>query len=307
MKPFSSQILLLLVTSFLLVAFSTSRQLLAAITVETLSGRVLTGEVDEDSDDRLLWIRQEKSQIVLTTSVPWSAILFVSKEGKILPLDQLPALLRGQATSAPSGFLVQNVVYHGPTGCQGDCPETRAMGSARRLPLPQVRSLDVQAYLVNLDRDVEPDGIELIIAALDEYGVPVPVTGSLSVRLWGERLQPQGSLVRYENLEQWGKPVAPVDFADGVASYAFRFRTTRPEFDIALHSEALVNVRLGVFGQGNFSASVPVSIRNFHPFRDRLQLTRGSRFLPDELTQAGRHQLPWRTDTRQIPTGFMSR
>ena len=264
---------------------SISRPLVAAITVQTSDGRVLTGEVDEQTDERLLWIRQTKEQIVLTTSVAWSAITSVTDGGEILPLDQLPALLHGQANSEPMGFLVQRVAYYALSDCQGDCFPRHS--TRRLLPSrpPQVQSLSVEAHLVNLDRDVEPDGLELVIAALDEHGVPVPVKGSLYIRLWGERIRSSGSLDRHEDLEQWTQPVMPADFIDGIASYAIRFRKSHPASDVGLHPEALLNVRLGVFGQGNFSASVPVQIRAFNPFRDRLQLNRGTRYFPGEVTQ----------------------
>ncbi len=297
MHSFSRQIVLLSVACSLLVAASVTKPLFAAITVQTAKGRVLTGKVDEQTDDQLLWIRQEDQQILLTTSVPWSTIVAASEDGENLPLDQLPTLLRARTTSEPSlGFSVQRVAYHAPADCQGTC-------QSRLVPrrTAQVRSLNVEAFLVNLDQDVEPDGLELIVSALDEHGLPVPVKGSLSVELWGERIHSHGSLVRYENLERWTQPVVPVDFSNGVVSYAFRFRTTQPEQDTGLHSDALVQVRLGVFGEGNFSASAPVQIRRFNPFRDRLQLTRGSRFLPNERTQEGRHQLPYRTPTRRTP------
>ncbi len=298
MKP-SYRPIGLIVVCCLLAASSNCRQLVAAITVQTSDGRELTGEVDEQTDDRLLWIRQANEQIVLSTSIPWSAIVAATDKGANLPLDQLPELLREQISSDPIGFLVKQIAYHAPADCQGRClstPPTRRHTQGRPA---RVRSLSVEAFLVNLDRDVEPDGFELVIAALNEHGDPVPVKGSLYVRLWGERIQSHGSLIRYEDLEQWTQPVVPVDFSDGVASYALRFRTIQPALDFGLHSEALIHVRLGVFGQGNFSASAPVQIRAFNPFRDRLQLTRGSRFLPDELTQEVRHQLPTKNHSRR--------
>ncbi len=290
---------LFVIVCCLFAMLSTSRPLYAEITVQTADGRELTGEVDVQTDDRLLWIRQEREQIILTTSVPWSSITSATDNGVSLPIDQLPELLRGQTSSEPVGFFVQQISCNAPIDCQGECLSTLASRRSTQARPAQVRSLSVEAFLVNLDRDVEPDGFELVIAALDDHGVPVPVKGSLYVRLWGERIQSHGSLVRYEELEQWSQPVVPVDFTDGVASYALRFRKTRPAFDVGLHSEAMVNVRLSVFGQGNFSASVPVQIRAFSPFRDRLQLNRGSRFLPNELTQEVRHQLPFRTHTQR--------
>ncbi len=275
----------------LLVSLSYCEPLRATVTVQTADGRVLTGEVDEQTDGRLLWLRQQQEQIVLTTSVAWSAITSATDDGAMLPLDQLPELLRAQALGeTPMGFVVQPIAYYAPCGDSGKCQEaTFARPSHHDSQPVRIRSLSVEAYLVNLDHDAEPDGLELFVAARDEYGVPVPVKGSLSIRLWGERIRPHGSLVRHENLEQWTQPVVPIDFVEGVASYAFRFRTTRPEFDLGLHPETLVNVRLGVFGQGNYSASVPVQIRAFNPFRDRLQLSHGSRFLPEEFTPS-RHR-----------------
>ena len=273
---------------------------LAAITVQTTDGRELTGEVDQQTDEQLLWIRQQRERILLTTSIAWNKVHAVSHEGQILPPEQLPTLLLEQATSEPVGFLLQQVVYNVPAACHGDCAIAPSRHSRSRSTSAKVRSLSVEALLVNLDRDVEPDGLELLVAALDEHGVPVPVRGNLYVQLWGERIQPHGSLVDYEALQQWSQAVQPADFVDGVASYALRFRNVRPEFDFGLHSEAIVNVRLGAAGQGNFSASAPVVIRSFQPFRDRLQLYTGGRFLPDELTNEVRHTLPRRTHGRRL-------
>jgi len=271
----------------------------AEVTVLTTDDRVLVGEVDAETDEQFLWIRQQSDQISLTTSVPWTAIKAASVNGEEILRDDVRSLQSLQTEAEPIGFVVQQAVHVTHSDCQGDClPAASTLRSARRR---KVQSLSVDAFLVNFDRDVEPDGIELVIAALDERGLPVAIRGSLSVKLWGERIQPHGSLVQYENLQRWSQPVKTIDFdADGVASYALQFRTVRPAFDLGLHSEALVNVRLGVVGQGNFAASAPVQIRRFNPFRDRLEQTTGGRYLPDELTEEVRHYLPQRTFTRQL-------
>jgi len=250
--------------------------------VHTTDGRELTGEVDVETDDTQLWVRQTSERIVLTTSVPWSSIASASQAGKMLPQQELPTILRKQATSSePVGFLVQQTAYQIPTSCQGNCLPQVAERQQRR-----VHSLGVEAFLVNLDRDVEPDGLELLVAALDEQGIPIAVRGSLDVRLWGQRFERRNSQVRFEDLQQWAQPVARKDFVDGVASYALRFRGVQPQRDAELRSGALANVRLGVFGEGNFSASVPVRIREFNPVRDQRQIYRGTRFFPGEITAA---------------------
>jgi hypothetical protein len=153
----------------------------------------------------------------------------------------------------------------------------------------RITSVEVDAVLVNRDRDVEPDGLEIVVAAVDLYGNSVPVRGDIYARLWGERMWPNGSHDRFETLQRWNQPVALHDFRDGVARYYLPFRTVRPEFDVALHPDALLNVRLGVPGAGNFEASVPVHIRHFNPIRDRLQLREGSRFFRNELSEEVRH------------------
>ena len=62
------------------------------------------------------------------------------------------------------------------------------------------------------------------------------------------------------------------DYVNGVATFPLRFRNVRPEFDFKLWPDALLNVRFGVPGQGNFEATVPVNLRYFNPYRDRLQV-----------------------------------
>lgn len=284
----------------LLLFGSRAHLVLAAVTVETTDGRVITGEVDAETDEQLLWVRQQDEQIMLTTSIEWSKIDAAHDGNSSLPTNGLRELLTKQATEEPFGFLVEQATYEQPREC-ADCVSKLPATTKRRERSPRVRSLEVDAYLVNLDRDVEPDGLEVVIAALDEYGLPVRVNGSLYARLWGERIQPHGSLVQYEDVQRWTQRVRKADFSEeGIASYRLRFRTVNPEFDLGLHADALINVRLGVTGQGNYEASVPVQIRKFNPVRDRLQLTRGERFFPNELTERTRRQLPHRTHTRQF-------
>lgn len=300
--PVRRAIYVFVLTTLLLPCIS-CRIAFAKVSIQTHDGRVITGEVDEDTDDHLLWIRQEKEQILLTTSVKWAEIVAAHDGEESLPVDQLSTVLRAQATREPIGFLLHQAIYHTPSKCEGSCPTPLSSAPNPRIRSKRVRSLEIEAHLVNLDRDVEPDGLEIVIAALDEHGLSVPVKGTLSVRLWGERIHPHGSLVKYENLQRWSQRVRKEDFSEaGLAVYRVRFRTVNPELDLGLHADGLVNVRLSAHGQGNYEASTPVQIRTFNPVRDRLQLTRGGRFFPDELTQRTRHQLPRRTHTRTIRT-----
>jgi hypothetical protein len=147
----------------------------------------------------------------------------------------------------------------------------------------QVRNLEiVDACVVNFDRDVEPDGIEIFIAAVGDNGAPLAVAGSLTVALLGERRPARVSVVQFGELDRWTQPVAPGDFVDGVATYQLPFRRSAPEWQFDLLPDSIVTAQLGAFGHGNFAASKPVVIRPFNPLRDNLQLLEETRFLPGE-------------------------
>ena len=58
---------------------------------------------------------------------------------------------------------------------------------------------------------------------MDASGVPQAVRGSLSVLLWGERDQPHGSLIDFEDIERWSEDVS----ARTTSSRACRCTTCR--------------------------------------------------------------------------------
>ena len=257
----------------------------ASVTVLTFGGRELSGEIDERTTAEELWIRQESNQIVLASSVAWESISTVVIDGEQVEVATLIEQWPEMKSQGSVGILALPV--QSPNGYREKRRADRPRGA-------RIRSIEIDAVLVNLDRDVEPDGFELAIAALDEHGRAVPVRGNLSARLVGERDERHSGRIRFEELQRWSQPVARKDFYDGVASYALRFQTVRPEFDWELIPVALLNVRLGVPGEGNFEASVPVEIRKFNPFRDQLQKYERSRFLRDELSgQVRRHKVDW--------------
>ena len=247
----------------------------ADVEVHTADGRVLTGEVDSRTTDDLLWIRQESDTIILATPVPWTAIGSASVDGQPVEVAQLAEQREQLATEARLGFLLEYAA-EAPL-LEPDC----------HIPLVgRVTSLEIDAVLVNLDRDVEPDGYELVIAAVDESGRNVPVRGDLYVRLMTERIVQHTGRTLFEDVQQWSLPVSPHDFDEnGVAAYVLPWRNLEPEFDFELCTAANLNARLGVVGDGNFAATVPVVLREFNPYRDQLQIYQGSRFFTNELSR----------------------
>lgn len=267
----------------LCTALLATSTLQASVNVQTNDGRTLKGEIDSRTDSDHLWLRRKENQIVLTTSIRWSTIVSAAIDGQAIQPSALHQRAQEMATPDTKILLANYLVAEPPIVNNSSCPSCPGGRCS------DVASIEIQAFLVNRDRDVPPDGLELRVVAIDLHGVPVPVKGSLYARLWGERDSSEGSLIRFEDLQRWSKPVSQQDFVEGVASYFLPFRTVHPARDLGLRPEALVNVRLGVFGQGNFEASVPIAIRYFNPVRDRHQYFEGSRYLRDELTEATHH------------------
>jgi len=257
----------------------------AAVTVQTVDGRELSGEIDERTTAEELWIRREANQIVVASSVSWGSIVAAAIDGEVVEVSTLVERWPGMTSRGSVGIL--SLAVRSSHRYRERWLPARPKGS-------RIVALEIDAVLINLDRDVEPDGFELVIAALDEHGQAVPVRGNISARLVGERDEEHSGRIRFEELQRWSQPVAREDFLDGLASYALRFQTVRPEFDWELIPVALLNVRLGIPGEGNFEASVPVPIRQFNPFRDQMQKYERSRFLSDELSgEVRRRKMAW--------------
>jgi hypothetical protein len=246
-----------------------------AAIVETVDGRQLSGRIDERSDQRALWLRREEPGVVLASAVAWTDVCSAAVDGATLSPDELKARRAELATAAA------------PPNIEGLAAEAVApMPSATIFMRPRARVRRVEilgADLVNLDRDVEPDGFRIAIAAVDEQGSPVAVRGTLRAFAYGERrplLEPE---VKYDEIGRWTQRVRPEDFVDGVAVYELRLRRTAPEWEFDLLPDALLTIELGAAGHGNFAASTPIILRKFNPLRDSLQQHQGRRFLPAEL------------------------
>jgi hypothetical protein len=253
----------------------------AEVEILTTDGRVLAGEVDARTTADHLWVRKQSENIILVTSVRWSEIGSAKVDGQ--PLDAAQLAERSDQLSDEIGANFFSVrPQSSPASSSGPSPAVEAHTG-------RITSIEIEAALVNLDRDVEPDGYEVAIVAIDEFGQEVPAKGNIYVRLMGERNVHHTGRIRFEVFETWSQPVAPHHFKDGVAMYVLPFRAFNPEFDDELRPDAQLNVRLGAFGEGNFAATVPVPLWNFGPYRDRLQMFEGSRFFRDELSGRVRH------------------
>ncbi len=249
----------------------------AAIEIVTTDGRALTGEIDTRSDSRTLWIRYEEAGIILTTAVPWEDVATSRLDGEPIAAAEITSQVSHLKTSNPDGFLTEYEVFS---------PESQVIADSAPAYFPRTRvmSVEIDARLANLDRTVEPDGIVLAVAPIDAHGQIVPLCGNITVRLLGELFDQHTGRASFLELERWNATVVESMFVENLAEIKLRFRKVRPEFDLGLCTSALVHVRLGVPGTGNFEASIPMDLRKFNPYREQLQYQEGSRFFSNELT-----------------------
>lgn len=268
------------------------REEVATVEVQARDGRTLTGVVDDRTDGRRLWLRREEGGIILASSVAWDEIDAADLDGAPLPVDELADRAPRLATAEAAWYA--EVAQHERPYHALVAPAPGRLSHGRA---PRVRSVQiVAACLANFDRDVEPDGLQIALAALDEHGAPVAVRGNLTAQLVGERRPALAPHRTFGVLQRWSETVQPTDFIDGVAMFELPFRRTAPEWEFELTPDGLVNVTLGAYGEGNFAASAPVLLREFNPLRDHLQLERGARFVPNELHGPYPHSLPRRRD-----------
>ena len=265
-----------------------------AVTVSLSSGRVYSGRVDGKTDKEHLWLRQETDRIVLTTSIRWRDVVAAESQRKRMDLAEFRKAAVALASSAPVD-LPRRDEHLQKEGKQAKTADNYARTLAR---VPRVTALEIEVTLANWDRDVEPDGYEIVVMPIDSQGRVVPVRGTLSSRLIGERVvdtdrgRAFAGMRRgngFGNLERWSDRVELADFSPWGAAIRLPFRQVRPEVDVELSADGILNVRLGVFGQGGFEASVPVRIRHYSRVRDRLQLEEGLRFFRNELSHRPRH------------------
>ncbi len=260
----------------------------ATVEIQARDGRTLTGVVDDRTDGDRLWLRREESGIILASSVAWDEIDAVDLDGASLSVDELANQATHLATAEAAWYaevVQQELPYHALV--------TPATGRFSHGRASRVRSVQiVAACLANFDRDMEPDGLQIALVALDERGAPVSVRGNFTAQLVGERRPALAPHRTFGMLERWSETVRPIDFIDGVATFELPFRRTAPEWEFELTPDALVNVTLGVYGEGNFAASAPVMLREFNPLRDHLQLEQGTRFGPFEVHGRPPRSLP---------------
>jgi len=261
------------------------------VVIQLHNGRVLTGNVDSRTSDSELWLHTTEPSIVILCSIAWNDVRTVKIGDKVLPQNDLRRTLQNLKVPIPDD------VFRHPT------VRSRPM----TVPNPKIVSLEIRAKLANWDRDLEPDGLELRVSPLTAEGNSTAVDGLITIGLMGrrlgtsERLEPQsrfgfhsnggspreysprGQSARYVELGRWSERLKKAEGQPaGYHLLRLPFRTVQPEYDLDVALDGQLDVRLNLKGQQIQTASTPVQLRQFSPFREELQLNRGTRFFPDE-------------------------
>ena len=262
---------------------------------------MLTAEVDAPTNNRFLWLRSTAPSMSISSAVPWDQVSGATYEGRSLDVNELRTL---------ADRLKSELVPEDP---DSSLPPPRPTRLRLAAPSPphrphRVQSLEIDARIANWDADAEMDGLEIRISPLGPHGTVVPVSGSLRVRLTGQRVRGRrlregfsetlggihdrhriGHHVRgtrsreqFPEIGRWSHPVHPLQFDPYGAVFRLPFRTVQPGLDLEFDPYGQLHAQFTAPMHGSFAASIPVRIRAFSPVRDRLQLYYDRRFLSDE-------------------------
>lgn len=269
------------------------------ITVELLSGRAVTAQLDARTDSSRLWLRHGGATQYILRPIAWDRVVRVRTGTETLSRDEFLATVTRARSDTPGRTDEQSprrIVLRGRPPEKDGPTDTATTVSTSRLttirqtgsdqrPVSRVQSLAIDARVANWDADPEVDGLIVDVYPLDAEGHVVPVRGSLEVNLTGWRRTGSRSRRPLARIGRWTKRVDPSDFDAGVAHYKLAFQAVHPEFDLDWVSYGEVHARLGVPGHGTFEAiGGSVRIRSYSPIRDQLQHLSGRRFFPSERT-----------------------
>ena len=224
------------------------------LTVQLRSGRTFTAPVDIRTDAEQLWLRFEGRSAQLLRPIQWSRIERAAHQGRDVPLDELQAL----ALSIKNDDRLVDQLQ-----TQTDAGDTRLHAEAARLILFRpvtgaVSSVDFSATLGNWDADAEDDGLLLTVAPLSRDGQLTPANLRLEVTLDANEADDHQTLGRGElrRVQRWVTQLTAAQVAAG-QPVQLKFSPAQRQWG----AFGRVHVRIGVDGQGVYSAEQEVRVK----------------------------------------------
>jgi len=152
----------------------------------------------------------------------------------------------------------------------------------------RVRTVEVDASLGNWDGDVEPDGLVVAVALLDELGESLKVDGVLHVTLTASKREDYNSVSNGERVGRIGRWTVALNINSlhrGTYVVRLPFQAIDPGFSTSVAAHGLVHTRVVLPGHGTFDRSIDgLRVRTFAPLRDQLERSGQSRWLSHERT-----------------------
>lgn len=264
---------------------ATPTTLAKSVTVHVQSGRSFVGAVDPKSDQETLWMRFESAgRIKVLRPIKWTRVRGIETDNGPVDINRFRASVADRAT--PSTLVPDwpspSVASFDATSPSLAAQAKRALGFSSR-PVAIVAS----ARLGQWDKDVQPDGIEVVVTALNDRGDPIEVSGTVSL----EFIVPQ-AVDREQAPRQHGSRLTTVarsahavtsrDYRGDGAVLRMNFRRNRP-LDRSYFTHGILHVRMTIPGHGVFRTSVEdMPHRTYSQVRELNERAHGQRYLPQE-------------------------
>ncbi|MDZ4685242.1 MAG: hypothetical protein SH850_09135 [Planctomycetaceae bacterium] len=250
------------------------------VVVQLDDGRTILGVLDGPTDEATLWLRSEQGAVTVRSGFSRDRVRLIER---VHPADLGSLQPEAEPTALPLPPLpldATSVLDH-------------AVPSHKLLPATnRVQSLEVFGHAASWDRDIEIDGVRVVVRPLDPTGRVVPIDGQIDLILYGQDIRRSNVLdlqpPPFPELGRISRRVRKSDFREDGVLVELPYSRRNPEFDLHIFPEGLLSARLGVPGQGVFDAADAwVFLRPPSVIRDQLEFQTGRRFLPTERALPG--------------------
>jgi hypothetical protein len=255
------------------------------VTVQLTGGRLLSGEIDSQTDEAGLLLRWSNGNAgEIRSAIPWDRVVRAEIDGLIVRGSDLRDTVAAIRRTHPKPPVASQDASIMRSPRAQHVPPEPPRGDSISPPAPdtRIRSLAIEAALANWDSGAEVDGLILFVAPLDASGNLTPVRATIEVELTALRITAERALGIPDRIARWTQTISPEDFGPRGAVCRLPFQGVHPAFDGRFKVRGALHVRLSVPGQGVLEATEDLRIRPYSAFRDYLEQATGRRYLPEE-------------------------
>ena len=234
------------------------------VTLLLRDGRRISGALTPRTDSRTVWLQSASGSIVIASGFDWQQVRGVLHEDRWLTSAECERLVTQVVTAARNGDTDRP---HPLAAVPGSEHSLMAVERLPSDPTPRVASLHIEAILANFDSDAEPDGLRVLVTALDARGLPVLVDGQLELSLTADTQFRRGgrhdtrSLPLRQHLGEWTRRLEHTCQRSGAALVLLEFPGPVDIHEADVSPWGVLSARLGVPGQGAFDATADVWLR----------------------------------------------